>query len=75
MLLYIQILDPKIEFVFDLVGRPLLSRAGAVVRGETLLIARLLVSAGRLGAAGALFNDVALIDGVLVVTLCQLHNG
>lgn len=45
---------------------------GAVLRArETLLITRLLVGAGGLGrASGALIDDVALVDGVLLVGLC-----
>ena len=45
--------------------------AGAIFRArETLLVARLLVGAGRLGrASGALADDVVLVDGVLIVGL------
>ena len=47
--------------------------AGAVLGArETLLIARLLVCTGGLGrTSGALVDDVALVDGVLLVGLCQ----
>ena len=45
--------------------------AGAILGArEALLITRLLVSAGRLGCtSGALVDDIALINGVLVVGL------
>lgn len=45
--------------------------AGAILRtGKTLLVAGLLVGTGRLGrASGALADDVALVDGVLLVGL------
>lgn len=45
--------------------------AGAILRArETLLITGLLVSTGRLGrTSGTFFNDVALVDGVLLVGL------
>ena len=47
--------------------------AGAILRArKTLLVAGLLVGAGGLGcASGALVNDVALVDGVLVISLCR----
>ena len=45
--------------------------AGAIFRaGKTLLVAGLLIGAGRLGrASGAFVDDVALVDGVLLVGL------
>ena len=45
--------------------------AGAILRaGEALLVAGLLVGTGRLGrASGAFVDDVALVDGVLLVGL------
>ena len=45
--------------------------AGAIIRArEALLVAGLLVGTGRLGrASGALVDDVALVDGVLLVGL------
>jgi len=47
--------------------------AGAILRArETLLVTRLLVGAGRLGCtSGALVDDVALVDGILLVGLCE----
>ena len=46
--------------------------AGAVLRArETLLVTRLLVGTGGLGrTSGALIDDVALVNGVLLVGLC-----
>ena len=45
--------------------------AGAILRArKTLLVAGLLVCAGRLGcASGTLVDDVALVNGVLLVGL------
>jgi hypothetical protein len=47
--------------------------AGAIFGArKTLLVTGLLVGAGRLGcASGALFDDVALVDGVLLIGLCS----
>jgi hypothetical protein len=47
--------------------------AGAIFRTrETLLVTGLLVGAGGLGcASGALVDDVALVNGVLLVGLCS----
>ena len=45
--------------------------AGAILRtGKAFLVTGLLVGAGRLGGtSGALADDVALVDGVLLVAL------
>jgi hypothetical protein len=45
--------------------------AGAILRaGKTFLVTGLLVGAGRLGCtSGALIDDVALVDGILLVGL------
>lgn len=46
--------------------------ASAVVRRQTLLVTGLCVSTARLGSAsGTFLNDVALVDSILVVALCQ----
>jgi hypothetical protein len=47
--------------------------AGAIFRTrETLLVTGLLIGAGRLGcASGALLDDVALVDGVLLISFCS----
>jgi hypothetical protein len=46
--------------------------AGAILRaGKALLVTGLLVGAGRLGrASGALIDDVALVDSILLIGLC-----
>lgn len=51
--------------------------AGAIIRArEALLITRLLVGAARLGrTSGALRDHVALVDGVLVISLCACVRG
>lgn len=58
-------------FASSLVGATS-NAAGTVLRArKTLLVTRLLVGAGGLGcASSALVNDVALVDGTLLVSLC-----
>lgn len=47
-----------------------LDRARSIVSGKTLLITRFLVCATRLGStSSALLNDVALVNGILLVAL------
>jgi hypothetical protein len=60
-----------VSYASSLVGTTS-NTAGAILRArKTLLVAGLLVCAGRLGCtSGALVDDVALVDGVLLVGLC-----
>jgi hypothetical protein len=60
-----------VNYASSLVGATS-NTAGAILGArETLLVAGLLVGAGRLGgASSALLDDVALVDGVLLVRLC-----
>ena len=51
----------------------LISRAGSIIdiSRDTLIISRLTVSTRLSGVAGSILHDVALVDSLVVITLCK----